>query len=58
MDLGEFHGNLHIEEFLDWLNETETFFEYMNVVKEKWANLVLFKLKGEGSNICVVATNS
>lgn len=58
VDLVEFHGNLHIEEFLGWLNEIETFFEYMNVVKEKWADLVLFKLKGEGTSICVVATNS
>ena len=46
MELPTFNGQLHIEEFLDWLNEVERFFDYMEIPNDKKAKLVAYKLKG------------
>jgi hypothetical protein len=36
--------NIHIKNFLDWLNEIERFFEYMEIPGEKKMGLVAYKL--------------
>lgn len=52
MDLADFHGGMHIEEFLDQLVDVENFFEYMEIPEEKRVKLVAFKLKGAASAWC------
>ena len=34
MELPSFNGQLNIEAFLDWLNEVEWFFDYMDIEEE------------------------
>lgn len=41
-----FAGGFNIEEFLDWVNEVETFFEFMDMPEETKIKLVACKLKG------------
>ena len=47
VEFSEFSGQLHIEEFLDWLIEVERFFEDRNIAKKKQFKFVESKLKGE-----------
>ena len=49
MEFPTFNGQLHIEEFLDWLNEIERFFDYMKIPDDKKVKLVAYKLKGGSS---------
>ena len=49
MELPTFNGQLHIEELLDWLNEVERFFDYMEIPDDKKVKLVAYKLK-EGTS--------
>ena len=49
MEFPAFNGQLHIEEFLDWLNEVERFFDYMEIPDDKKVKLVAYKLKGGAS---------
>ena len=47
VEFSEFSGQLHIEEFLDWLIEVERFFEDRNIAKKQQFKFVESKLKGE-----------
>ncbi|KAK1306353.1 hypothetical protein QJS10_CPA10g01096 [Acorus calamus] len=49
VDLPEFNGQLHIEDFLDWLAAVERFFDYREVPDAKKTKLVAIKLKGGAS---------
>ena len=49
MELFTFNGQLHIEEFLDWINEVVRFFDYMEIPDDKKVKLVAYKLKGGAS---------
>jgi hypothetical protein len=45
-EIPTFNGNVDIEGCLDWLYEVETFFEVMNIPKDRKVSLVAYKLKG------------
>jgi hypothetical protein len=49
VDLPEFSGALQAEGFIDWLNELEQIFEYMEVPDHDKVKLVAIKLKGRAS---------
>ena len=46
MDIADFYGRMHVEEFLDWILGVENFFQYMEILQDKQVKLVAFKLKG------------
>lgn len=49
MDLPYFNGQLHIEDFFDWILEVERFFDYMEIEDAKKVKLLAYMLKGGGS---------
>ena len=44
-DIPYFNGHMHIEECLDWIQSVESFFDYMDIMKDKKVKLVVYKLK-------------
>lgn len=40
-----FYGHLHIGDFLDWLQNVEFFFEFMDISIDKQVKLVAYKLE-------------
>ncbi|XP_020694313.1 uncharacterized protein LOC110108140 [Dendrobium catenatum] len=49
MDIPFFDGKLHIEDFMDWERAVETFFEYMDVPRDKQVKYVACRLHGGAS---------
>ena len=45
MDIPTFDGRIDIEDIFDWIQNTEYFFEYMNIPERKRVSLVAYKLK-------------
>nr|DAD47805.1 TPA_asm: hypothetical protein HUJ06_017742 [Nelumbo nucifera] len=46
IELPTFNGQLHIEDFLDWIHEVEKFFDFVETVETKKVKLVSYKPKG------------
>lgn len=46
MDITQFNGSIHIEDFIDWMTEVERFFNYMNIEEERKVKLVVLRFKG------------
>lgn len=46
LDLPQFNGHLHIEEFIDGIAKVECFFNYMDVLKVRKVKLVVLRFKG------------
>jgi len=49
IDLPSFNGHLQIEDFLDWVMEVKSFFDYMRIRKDRNVKLVAYKFKGRAS---------
>jgi len=49
IDLPNFNGHLHVENFLDWILEVENFFNYMQTPEAQQVKLVPYKLGGGAS---------
>ena len=45
IDIPEFEGRMHPDDFLDWLHTIERVFEYLEVPEEKKVKLVGVKLR-------------
>lgn len=46
MDTPYFNGNLHIEEFIEWMTEVVWFFDFINNAEECQVKLVVLRFKG------------
>jgi hypothetical protein len=49
IDLPSFNENLHIEDFLDWVTEVESFFDSMSIPEKRKVKLIAYKFKGGAS---------
>ena len=49
IDLSTYNGKRDIESFLDWIKNTENFFNYMDTLERKKVHLVALKLRGGAS---------
>nr|GFB67854.1 subtilisin-like protease [Tanacetum cinerariifolium] len=45
-----FSGSLNIEDFLDWVSETEKYFELMDIPEDPQVKYVAYKLRGVASS--------
>ncbi|GJV19781.1 putative receptor protein kinase ZmPK1 [Tanacetum coccineum] len=45
-DIPTFSGSLNIEDFLDWVSETEKYFELMDIPEDSQVKYVTYKLRG------------
>ncbi|GJU39383.1 RNA-directed DNA polymerase [Tanacetum coccineum] len=49
-DIPTFSGSLNIEDFLDWVSETEKYFELMDIPEDSQVKYVAYKLRGAASS--------
>lgn len=49
VDIPEFEGRMHGDDFIDWLNTVERIFDYKNVADDRKVKLVAIKLKKHAS---------
>ena len=49
VDIPFFSGNLNVENFINWIEDIDKFFDYMEVLEEKRARPVACRLKGGAS---------
>ncbi|KAG5539880.1 hypothetical protein RHGRI_020186 [Rhododendron griersonianum] len=49
VEIPEFEGRMHPDEFLDWLNTVERIFEYKDIPEDRKVKLVAIKLKKHAS---------
>ena len=49
VELPEFHGRLHPEEFLEWLSSIEKYFDYKETPAEQRVKIVALRLRGYAS---------
>nr|GEX11273.1 hypothetical protein CTI12_AA288430 [Tanacetum cinerariifolium] len=49
-DIPTFSGSLNIEDFLDWVSETEKYFELMDIPEDSHVKYVAYKLRGAASS--------
>lgn len=45
VDILNFYGSMHVEEFLDQILTVDNLFEYMDIPQEKWVRHMAFNLK-------------
>ena len=49
VDIQEFHGRLHPEEFLDWLSAIENYFDFKDILETQQVKLVATRFRGYAS---------
>lgn len=49
IDIPNFTGHAHVEEFLNWVSVVDKFFDYIEMVEDKKAKLVTYMLHGGAS---------
>ncbi|KAJ8633276.1 hypothetical protein MRB53_026612 [Persea americana] len=49
VDKPKFHGRLHPEEFLDWLNAIENYFDFKDILETQQVKLVATRFRGYAS---------
>ncbi|GJZ84396.1 hypothetical protein Tco_0649735, partial [Tanacetum coccineum] len=57
-DIPTFSGSLNIEDFLDWVSETEKYFELVDIPEESQVKYVAYKLRGAASSWWVMTSNN
>lgn len=45
-DLPLFYGGIHTEEFMDWIVEVKSYFDWIEMIEPKKVKVVTIKLKG------------
>nr|GEV05564.1 transposon TX1 [Tanacetum cinerariifolium] len=57
-DIPTFSGSLNIEDFLDWVFETEKYFVLMDITEDSQVKYVAYKLKGAASSCHSISSNN